>query len=152
VGTGAFAVACAALVVAVLPGWYRSDRSMMTTDVTGPAAAAVRWMEERVPHDSRVLVDDALWLDLVHGGFDPHDGAVWFYKLDTDPAYRALFPRGWRQMRYIVSSPQFRDSVTASPELTNCREALAHSAVVASFGDRGSEIEIRRVDTQAGTP
>jgi hypothetical protein len=152
VSAAAFAVACAALAGAALPAWIRTDLTMMTTDVTRPAVTAVRWMEANVPRDSRVLVDDALWLDLVHAGFDPRAGAVWFYKLDTDPAYRTVFPLGWRQMEYVVSSPQLRDSVTGSPELANCRAALAHSTVVASFGVGTAAVAVRRVDPRAGTP
>jgi hypothetical protein len=42
-----------------------------------------------VPHQARLLVDDALWVDLVERGYPPGQ-VVWFYKLDTDRDIQAV--------------------------------------------------------------
>ncbi|MFJ8358986.1 ArnT family glycosyltransferase [Streptomyces sp. NPDC093984] len=146
--------AVAALLVAaagayVVPRWYDGDRTAVTADANAPYRAASHWLGTQVsdPEDTRVLVDDALWLDLVHAGYRPGLGAIWFYKADLDPAVTRTMPRGWRDLDYVVASPTVRrDSVN----LPGVRAALRHSTPVAAFGTGPDRIEIRRIDQSAG--
>ncbi|MGW5660128.1 ArnT family glycosyltransferase [Streptomyces sp. NPDC003758] len=146
--------AVAALLVAaaaayVVPRWYDGDRTAVTADANAPYRAASHWLGSQVsdPKDTRVLVDDALWLDLVHAGYRPGLGAIWFYKADLDPAVTRTMPRGWRDLDYVVASPTVRRDAV---DLPNVRAALQHSTPVATFGTGPDRIEIRRVDRSAG--
>ncbi|MEU1307960.1 phospholipid carrier-dependent glycosyltransferase [Streptomyces cinnamoneus] len=140
---GVLAVTAAVLVV---PRWYEGNRPALTVDANAPYRAAASWLGDKAnvadPDGTRVLADDAIWLDLVHAGYRPGTGAVWFYKADLDPAVTRTMPRGWRDVHYVVSSPTVRrDAVT----LPLVKAALEHSRPVASFGEGEDRIEIRRV-------
>ncbi|MFJ4919744.1 ArnT family glycosyltransferase [Streptomyces sp. NPDC088725] len=140
----ALAALVAGAAVYTLPRWYDGDRTALTADANAPYRAAASWMATEVPDpaSSRVLVDDGLWLDLVHDGYEPGLGAIWFYKADLDPAVTKTMPGGWRDLDYVVASPTVRRDAR---DLPNVRDALAHSKPVAVFGDGEDRIEIRRI-------
>ncbi|GAA3377519.1 ArnT family glycosyltransferase [Streptomyces racemochromogenes] len=144
---GVLAVAAAAFV---LPRWYEGNRTALTVDANAPYRQAAAWLGREVadPAHTRVLVDDALWLDAVHHGFAPGDGAIWFYKADLDPAVTKTLPRGWRDIDYVVSSPTVRRDAA---DLPNVKAALEHSTAVAVFGTGEDRIEIRRTDRESGS-
>ncbi|MEU7060019.1 phospholipid carrier-dependent glycosyltransferase [Streptomyces sp. NPDC046197] len=131
----------------VVPRWYDGDRTAVTADANAPYRAASAWLGSEVEHpeDTRVLVDDALWLDLVHAGYRPGLGAVWFYKADLDPAVTKTMPRGWQDVDYVVASPTVRRDAR---DLPNVRNAIRHSTPVATFGTGADRIEIRRIQPQ----
>ncbi|MBT2365034.1 glycosyltransferase family 39 protein [Streptomyces sp. ISL-10] len=133
----------------IAPHWYEGNRAALTVDANAPYRAAATWLQEEVddPAGTRVLVDDALWLDLVHDGFTPGTGAIWFYKADLDPAVTKTMPRGWRDIDYVVSSPTVRRDAV---DLPNVKAALEHSTPVAVFGEGEDRIEIRRVSRTDG--
>jgi 4-amino-4-deoxy-L-arabinose transferase-like glycosyltransferase len=146
--------AVAALLVAaagayVVPRWYDGDRTAVTADANAPYRAASHWLGSEVsaPGHTRVLVDDALWLDLVHAGYRPGLGVIWFYKADLDPAVARTMPHGWRDLDYVVASPTVRRDAVNLP---NVKAALQHSTPVATFGTGPDRIEIRRIDQTAG--
>ncbi|MEU3103607.1 ArnT family glycosyltransferase [Streptomyces griseoflavus] len=130
----------------VVPRWYEGARTAVTTEANAPYRAASAWMATEVadPADTRVLVDDAMWLDLVHAGYRPGPGVIWFYKADLDPAVTNTLPNGWRDIDYVVASPTVRRD---AKDLPNVAGAIAHSQPVAVFGTGEDRIEIRRVDT-----
>ncbi|MET9389883.1 phospholipid carrier-dependent glycosyltransferase [Streptomyces sp. NPDC006624] len=140
------ALAACALVV---PRWYDGARTAVTTDANAPYRAAARWLATEVDHPerTRVLVDDALWLDLVHQGYRPGLGVIWFYKADLDPAVTKTMPRGWKDLDYVVASPTVRRDAA---DLPNVRAAMEHSDPVATFGTGEDRIEIRQIQTSAG--
>src|SRR5205807_9986858 len=65
------------------PAWLAGTQSAMADDVVAPQRAATSWIVAHVPHTSRVIVDDSMWVDLVRAGFNRKFGVVWFYKLDS---------------------------------------------------------------------
>ncbi|ORT61082.1 glycosyltransferase family 39 protein [Streptomyces sp. CB03238] len=134
----------ATAAVYVVPRWYDGDRTAMTADANAPYRAAAAWLGREVPDPAhaRVLVDDALWLDLVHAGYEPGLGVIWFYKADLDPAVTKTMPRGWRDLDYVVASPTVRRDAR---DLPNVKAALEHSTPVATFGEGQERIEIRKV-------
>ncbi|BCL28057.1 ArnT family glycosyltransferase [Streptomyces aurantiacus] len=142
----------AASAVWVVPHWYDGNRTAVTTDANAPYRAASKWLATEVEHpeDTRVLVDDALWLDLVHAGYRPGLGVIWFYKADLDPAVTKTMPRGWRDIDYVVASPTVRRDAV---DLPNVNQAMKHSTPVATFGSGPDRIEIRQVESggTAGT-
>ncbi|MEU3723340.1 phospholipid carrier-dependent glycosyltransferase [Streptomyces sp. NPDC031705] len=143
-------VLAAAAAAYVLPRWYEGDRTALTADANAPYRQAAAWLGREVadPAGTRVLVDDALWLDAVHQGFAPGDGAIWFYKADLDPAVTRTLPRGWRDIDYVVSSPTVRRDAA---DLPTVKAALEHSTAVAVFGTGEDRIEIRRTDRESGS-
>ncbi|MGW2851025.1 phospholipid carrier-dependent glycosyltransferase, partial [Streptomyces sp. NPDC001215] len=146
--------AVAALLVAAagayaVPRWYDGDRTAVTADANAPYRGASHWLTHEVtdPKDTRVLVDDALWLDLVHAGYRPGLGVIWFYKADLDPAVTRTMPHGWRDLDYVVASPTVRRDAV---DLPGVMAAIEHSTPVATFGTGPDRIEIRKVDRAAG--
>jgi hypothetical protein len=133
----------------VVPHWYDGARTAVTTDANAPYKAASQWLATEVenPERTRVLVDDALWLDLVHQGYRPGLGVIWFYKADLDPAVTKTMPRGWKDLDYVVASPTVRRDAA---DLPNVKAAMEHSAPVATFGTGEDRIEIRQIQTTAG--
>ncbi|MFE1828241.1 ArnT family glycosyltransferase [Streptomyces yangpuensis] len=144
---GVLAVSAA---VYVLPRWYEGNRTALTVDANAPYRQAAAWLGSEVadPATTRVLLDDALWLDAVHHGFEPGPGAIWFYKADLDPAVSRTLPGGWRDIDYVVSSPTVRRDAV---DLPTVKAALEHSTVVAVFGSGEDRIEIRRTDHESGS-
>ncbi|MFJ9593270.1 ArnT family glycosyltransferase [Streptomyces virginiae] len=144
---GVLAVSAA---VYVLPRWFEGDRTALTADANAPYRQAAAWLGSEVadPAGTRVLLDDALWLDAVHHGFEPGPGAIWFYKADLDPAVSRTLPGGWRDIDFVVSSPTVRRDAV---DLPTVRAALEHSSVVAVFGSGEDRIEIRRTDRESGS-
>ncbi|MEU6535266.1 glycosyltransferase family 39 protein [Streptomyces sp. NPDC047000] len=148
---GRYALAAVLVLAAgsyVVPRWYDGDRTAMTADANAPYRAASAWLSTRVddPRDTRVLVDDALWLDLVHAGYRPGLGVIWFYKADLDPAVTKTMPHGWRDLDYVVASPTVRRDAR---DLPTVRAAVRHSVPVATFGTGADRIEIRRIQQTA---
>ncbi|MFJ6483269.1 ArnT family glycosyltransferase [Streptomyces sp. NPDC091682] len=143
-------VLAASAAVYVLPRWYDGNRTALTVDANAPYRQAAAWLGREVadPANTRVLLDDALWLDAVHHGFEPGPGAIWFYKADLDPAVTKTLPRGWQDIDYVVSSPTVRRDAVNLPHV---KAALEHSAVVATFGSGEDRIEIRRTDRTSGS-
>ncbi|MFF4748770.1 ArnT family glycosyltransferase [Streptomyces sp. NPDC002514] len=144
---GRYALAAVLAVAAgahVVPQWYDGDRTAVTADANAPYRQASAWLSTEVddPADTRVLVDDALWLDLVHAGYEPGLGAIWFYKADLDPAVTKTMPHGWRDIDYVVASPTVRRDAR---DLPNVRAAIQHSTPVATFGTGADRIEIRQI-------
>ncbi|MGW1772817.1 ArnT family glycosyltransferase [Streptomyces sp. NPDC002104] len=139
-------VLAASAALYLVPRWYDGNRTALTVDANAPYRQAAAWLgrEVREPATTRVLVDDALWLDAVHHGFDPGLGAIWFYKADLDPAVTRTLPRGWRDIDYVVSSPTVRRDAAQLPSV---KAALEHSTPVAVFGEGEDRIEIRRTDS-----
>ncbi|MFI1763602.1 ArnT family glycosyltransferase [Streptomyces sp. NPDC020800] len=148
---GRYALAAVLAVAAgayVVPHWYDGDRTALTADANKPYRQASGWLSTRVEHPerTRVLVDDALWLDLVHAGYRPGLGVIWFYKADLDPAVTRTMPHGWRDLDYVVASPTVRRD---AKDLPNVRAAIRHSEPVATFGTGDDRIEIRQIRTAA---
>jgi hypothetical protein len=133
-----------AAVVAIVPLWAVQLRGFLDSDLDAPMRNAESWVETNVPKDSRLLVDDAVWVDLVDAGF-ARDNVIWFYKIDTDGAVQAQSPNGWRDSDYLFETESVRTSGPTSPEI---REALANSTVIASFGDGDQQVNVRQIDSQ----
>ncbi|MFB8246595.1 ArnT family glycosyltransferase [Streptomyces sp. NPDC055952] len=152
VSVGRYALAAVLALAAgayVVPRWYDGAHTAVTTDANAPYKAASAWLATEVenPERTRVLVDDALWLDLVHQGYRPGLGVIWFYKADLDPAVTKTMPRGWKDLDYVVASPTVRRDAA---DLPNVKAAMEHSEPVATFGTGEDRIEIRRIHTSAG--
>ena len=127
-------------------GFAGNPLSLWTNRQTDAQREAVAWLHANAPPTSRIVVDDALWLDLRQdgrgGGFpDVHP----YWKVERDPAVRdGVFGGRWQAIEYLVVSPQLRsDAETAGFALLP--PAIDRSEVVARFDTGGWPLEIRRV-------
>ncbi|OAN35006.1 hypothetical protein A4X17_10945 [Plantibacter sp. H53] len=135
------AAVLAAAVVAV-PNTATQLRGFLLADLDKPVRQAQQWVQTNVPKESRVIVDDAMWVDLVESGFD-RDNVIWYYKMDTDSAVQAQSPNGWRDADYIVTTDSMRTFPTTFPEV---KGAIDNSELVATFGSGTQAVEVRRID------
>jgi hypothetical protein len=129
------------------PAWAASDRAFMLSDpaVLSPTIQSEKWVNLHVPKNATLLVDGDMWTDFVDDGYAPRN-IVWVYKLDLDPEVANRFPRGWRQMDYIVSSPVFRGDLAARAHAPEAQAAVRYSHVVAKFGLGDSAVWVLKVD------
>ena len=134
------------LVIALLaPSWETGDETADTALSNTNYAAASDWMHQHIadPAHTRVVVDDAMWPDLVNYGFEPGLGVIWFYKVDLDPAVTRTLPHGWQDLDYVVSSSVIRQDPNSLPTVS---AAIKHSTIVATFGTGDQRIDIMKVD------
>jgi 4-amino-4-deoxy-L-arabinose transferase-like glycosyltransferase len=141
-------VGAAALAVAGGLAWVWTPtlHSVLTTPANNFRYDAEAWVAANVPASSVVLADDVTWVALVDDHVVPRSRALWFYKLDTDPAVRAELPGGWRDVDYVVATDQLRNAIAGDPTLREAASALKESDLVAVFGDGDGRVEIRRVN------
>ncbi|PRC43042.1 glycosyl transferase, partial [Mycobacterium sp. ITM-2017-0098] len=137
----ALAAAFAASVVATV--WLPSHQTALTADEDAPMRQAQEWITDNVPVDDRLIVDDAMWVDLVSEGRDRHN-VIWSYKVDTDEQVKSLAPDGWADYEWVISTPSMRANNPGQGVLT---DAMAHAQPVATFESGGGRVDVLRVDT-----
>lgn len=138
---GAVVAAFAAAAIAAGPLWFAQLRGFVLSDLDEPMRDAQTWLGENVAREDRLIVDDAMWVDLVQAGWD-RENVVWYYKLDTDPAVAAQSPNGWRDADYIITTDSMRTFPSSFPQV---KQAIDNSVVVAAFGSGPQAVEVRRV-------
>lgn len=140
-------VASTGLIVALIaaaPLWAAQLRGFLLADLDRPLRDAEAWMVQNAPGDSRTLVDDAMWVDLVDAGFTRED-VVWYYKADTDTDVQELAPDGWRDYDYVITTDSMRTFPTEFPTV---RQAIENSVVVATFGEGTQQVDVRAIDAE----
>lgn len=148
-GRAGGAVGAVVLIVGIVAAaalWPGQLRGLWTSDLDAPLRDAQGWVVTNLEEDDRILVDDAVWVDLVRGGL-PREQVVWYYKADTDPDVSDLTPNGWADYDYVLVTEGMRQSAGSAPVLDRARES---SIRVASFGEGAEAVEILRV-LPAGT-
>jgi hypothetical protein len=144
-------LALALLVMsAVALHWAPRLHDATTVRLDVPRREAERWLVDNIGRHQRVIIGDEFWIHLVQKGFDhrPVRGGffsrtlVVYWPLDYDPAVKRLFPGGWRDFDYIVSTEAMRATTEQTP---TTRAALEHSQVVARFGQGADRIEVRAI-------
>ena len=138
------AMAATTLVASVVVSlWLPSYHSVLVVDNDAPMRQAQQWISANVPKPDRLIVDDALWVDLVEDGRDRRN-VIWSYKVDTDEQVQNWAPRGWADYEWVVSTASMRANMPDRGVLT---DALAHARPVATFGTGGKRVDVLRVDT-----
>jgi hypothetical protein len=142
------ALAAGALIVSMAVSlWLPTYHGLLGSDDDASMRQAQQWIEQNVPKTDRLIVDDALWLDLIRDGRDRRN-VVWAYKVDTDAQVQGWAPHGWTDYEWVVSTASLRANMPPTGVLT---EAVAHSRPAATFGLGGTRVEVLRVDNGAPT-
>jgi hypothetical protein len=130
--------AAIAFLVFATPGWASALTSSVTTDMTGPSREATLWMDQNLPRDATIIVDDYKWPDLKINGFTR---GVLYTKADLDPAVkRQMLPEGYKSIDYVALGPLPDDTIRQLPTVA---QAIENSVEVARFGN--GEFTIRQV-------
>jgi hypothetical protein len=151
-GRGVLAVAGCFAVMLLAISWTPRLAQAATSRPNQSRIAAEHWLEAHVPEGSVVLIDDVSWVELVRSGAVERRKAIWFYKLDSDPAIAARYPHGWRDVDYVLSTDQMRQAVAGDPSLVQSARALRASRVVASFGSGDAVVQVRAVIRPVTSP
>jgi hypothetical protein len=134
-------VAAVLAVVIAVPMWAAQAPGLLQVDHDQPMRQAEAYVKANVGLDSRLMVDDSMWLDLVEAGFQ-RTKVVWYHKVDTDPEVAAMAPNGWRDYDYVISTNSIRNDYDGAPIVAQAR---TNSVVVASFGDGEEAVSVHRV-------
>ncbi len=122
------------LVGAAASGWGPPLRLLMTAPQDTPMADATVWVAENVAGRDRLLVDDALWVEVLRQGRDPGTVAPLSAALDAAEGSAAAPPYAW-----VVSTAAVRDAAPTRPALA---AVLTDAVPVASFGAGAALVEV----------
>ena len=137
------ALAAGALIVSIVVSvWLPTHHGLLESDDDASMRRALQWIEQNVSKTDRLIVDDALWLDLIRDGRDRRN-VVWAYKVDTDEQVQGWAPDGWTDYDWVVSRASLRASMRPNGVFT---DAVAHSQPAATFGSGVERVEVLRVD------
>ena len=139
----ALALIATASLLAVLaaPRWVADHRSLLGDDTDAARREADRWIVQNVPANRRLIVDDALWVDLVEAGMSTNRVARYTtFDAGTDVGIEPQ--RGWQDYHVVVSVESVRAFPDRYPEV---RAALHSSAVLAVFGTGTDRVEVRKI-------
>ena len=137
------ALAAGALIVSIVVSvWLPAHHGLLESDDDASMRQALQWIEQNVSKTDRLIVDDALWLDLIQDGRDRRN-VVWAYKVDTDEQVQGWAPDGWTDYDWVVSRASLRASMRPNGVFT---DAVAHSQPAATFGSGVERVEVLRVD------
>ena len=146
------ALAAGALIVSIVVSlWLPTYHGLMESDDDASMRQAQQWIQQNVPKTDRLIVDDALWLDLIRDGRNRRN-VVWGYKVDTDEQVQGWAPHGWTDYEWVVSTASLRANMRPNGVFA---EAVAHSQPAAIFGsgvDAGRGAPCRQWRTDLETP
>lgn len=127
----------------VVPQWQPKLNALTSVDQDTSSRQAVAWINDNISHDNRLVVESALWTDLLVKGYNRPD-PVWLYKTETDPAVTKEI-RGWRGIDYVILNGPTVGSKNFSKSFPTVNEAIKNSQVVAEFGKDNLKIIVYKV-------
>jgi hypothetical protein len=128
------------------PGLY----SLMHDNRNVSVVETMRWMQNNVPihkgdtnQPVRVIVSDAMWVDLERMGYSPE----WYFKVDLDPAVKKTFPHGWQDADYVIFTNEMNEIAksSSSHDMQTTIAARNHGRLVAKYGTLSETIWIYQV-------
>jgi Dolichyl-phosphate-mannose-protein mannosyltransferase len=149
------AVLVAWLFLVVGQAWQAPLADLRLVSRDEGKAEALQWVVQNVPRSAYLVVDDSLWVDLVHAGFAPSH-VIWFTKLDVDSAVKLPAKPQWKGIDYVVVDHQddlslhIQDDGHPSPATLSMfptiGQALRHVSTTHTFGVGLDAISVRTVD------
>ncbi len=141
-------LAAGALIVSIAVSlWVPTYHRVIQADDDASMRQALAWIQQNVPKTDRLIVDDALWVDLIRDGRDRRN-VVWAYKVDTDEQVQGWAPNGWTDYEWVVLTASIRDSM---PRTGVFADVVGHSQPAATFGSGPARVDVLRVDNGAPT-
>lgn len=135
----------AAVVLAALVALVPYDALAMgvtfTQRPTSAQTEAIGWVREHVPHNSFIVINSYLYMDLrENGGQGVGDGATFpyahvYFNVATDPELRDKLLQGnWDRIDYIIAdSEMLNDIKNFGGPMNMIKTALNHSVMMAEF-------------------
>jgi hypothetical protein len=138
----ALSLAVIAVIIAAFasPNWIADYRSLLDDDADAAMRDANHYLVQNVPTDGRLIVDDALWVDLVAAMSTSRVARYTAFDADADVGVRP--PAVWRDYDVLVSIGSRRAFSNRHPEV---RAALRSSVVLAVFGAGEDRVQVRRI-------
>jgi hypothetical protein len=130
----------------VAPAWQTELRTFTTLDQDASSRQAVAWIAKNIDHKNRLVVESALWTDLEDKGFNRPD-PVWLYKTETDPEVTKIVAGG-KNIDYVVLNGPTIGAKSFASSFPNVNQALAHSQLVAEFGQDNQKVLIYQVQPE----
>ncbi len=119
---------------------YKLPQTFMETE-------QLAFVRSHIPPDSRVVMDDDLWVDL-HDVKPYYPYAHSHWKASADPAVRdKLFHQDWQNIDYIVMSNQMRLAMEQNgPGEGYILEALSHGKLIWSLQRGDVRLEVYQIE------
>ena len=104
---------------------------------------SVEWIEENLPLNSHIIIDESMWTDLYDAGYRFAD---YYSKVQDDPAIRdTIYHDNWQSFDYVVTTPELLSDMREQ-NLTLVESVVGHSTLVTFFDTGGWRIEVRQVN------
>jgi 4-amino-4-deoxy-L-arabinose transferase-like glycosyltransferase len=142
-------LACSAVLLTTLmsfgnkavPQWTGKLTTVATADFTVEYRETLTWVLDNVPKDARIVSDNDFWYDLRQHGYTNVD---WFFKVDLDPAVKAHYPNGWKDVDYFVSRRFAEHQLREQPTTW---DALQHGKQIFTCGNDMLEYDVYKIGT-----
>jgi hypothetical protein len=143
-------VAVIGIAVGCVLDFGHSGDALWTADPVAGQEQAITWVDQHLPHNSRIVIDNYMWYDLHEPATGaPFPNAIYYWNVGFNPRIRRqVFDDDWRKVDYVITTPQMihDTGVQAFPVVT---PALEHSVSVREFETGGWTVDVRKVDPLA---
>jgi hypothetical protein len=143
------AVAVLLIVVAVslvAPDWQAKLSVLTTVDQDISSRETVDWIAENVSRDNLLIVESALWTDLVQHGFD-QPKPVWLYKTETDPEVAKKIG-SWQGIDYVILNGPTVSATGFNNAFPTVSQAIVNAKLVREFGRDNQKILVYKVTSR----
>jgi 4-amino-4-deoxy-L-arabinose transferase-like glycosyltransferase len=137
-------------VVALLGiiGWFGTElHDEFFVNQTEMQIHQLRFVQQTIPSDAKILMDDDLWVDLhePRGNAPAYEHAHSHWKIAADPAIRdTILDNRWQNIDYMIMSNQLHYIFELNNEQL-ALDAYDHSQLLARFQEGDVSLEVRRV-------
>jgi 4-amino-4-deoxy-L-arabinose transferase-like glycosyltransferase len=146
--SGAVAVLLTVVAIGlVAPDWQAKLYALNTVDQDESSRETVDWIAENVSRDNLLIVESALWTDLVQQGFDQPE-PVWLYKTETDPEV-AKEIGSWQNIDYVILNGSTVGDAGFSNAFPTVSQAIDNAELVGEFGQDNQKLLIYKVNSPA---
>ncbi len=134
------AVLVLGVIAAIVPYDLIHAQPEFTLNFTAAQTQSIAWVRSHVPHNSFVVVNDWMYVDLHQpGGMGVGDGSTYpfanvYFNVATDPAIeQAILANNPDRIDYIVEDSQMSADITGKTQFAIINNAIKQSVIVAHF-------------------